>query len=145
MSMITLVPSAARTVSGDSGFLTQHFEVLEGAIFILDVTAAGSVAGDTLNVYVQHSPADGAGQIVDDFVWCAQVLGDGGTKLFFAYWLLYGGAPSTPLKVPQDATLTAGVQMGPISTSWRVKWVIVNGGGTHSFTFSLSVQQWQSG
>lgn len=141
--MQTLVASAARAASGNSGFLQQHFEVLEGGIFLLDVTAASALAGDTLNVYVQHAPDDGVGPIVDDFVSFTQVLGNGGAKRFLAYWLVYGGAPSTPMKTPQDAQLTAGqVQQGPISATWRVKWVIA---GTGSFTFSLSVEQWQAG
>lgn len=142
--MNALVASGAQTASGNSGILTNHFEVLEAAVFILDVTVAGSLVGDTLNVYVQHSWDDGVS--FDDFVSFTQILGNGGAKKLLGFWVLYGGAPSTPMKAPQDAALTAGtVQQGPISPAWRVKWVIGNGGGTHSFTFSVNVQQWQSG
>lgn len=141
--MNALVPSGVQTASGNSGSLTGHFEVLEAAVFILDVTAAGSLAGDTLDVYIQHSWDEGVS--FDDFVHFAQILGNGGAKKRLAFWVLYGGSPSTPEKAPQDAALAAGVQQGPISPNWRVKWVIVNGGGTHSFTFSVNVQQWQSG
>lgn len=133
--------SSAKSASGASAVnFANHTEVLTAAIFVLDVTAAGSIAGDLLNVYVQHSVDDGASW--DDFVSFTQVLGNGGVKKFLAFWALYGTAPSTPMKAPQDGALTAGqVQQGPIGNTLRVKWAIVNGGGTHLFTFSLGIQQ----
>lgn len=142
--MVILQASGAQTVSGNSGALpaASHFEAIEGGILVLDVTSAGSVAGDTLDVYVQHSWDDGTS--FDDFVHFTQVLGNGGAKKFLAYWLIYGGSPTTPLKAPQDGALAVGVQQGPVGNIWRVKWTIVNGGGTHAFTFSVGVQQWQS-
>jgi hypothetical protein len=137
-----LVASAVRTASGDSGTLPvgSHFELLTNAVFTLDVTAASSAAGDTLNVYVQHSCDEGT--TWDDFVSYTQVLGNGGAKKFLAFWAMNSTAPTTPIKAPQDGALTAGnVQQGPVCDGWRVKWVIVNGGGSHSFTFSVSVKQ----
>ncbi len=136
--MQTLVASAAQSTSGNSGALNQHFELLSAAVFVLDVTAAASAAGDTLDVYVQHSWDEGASW--DDFVHFTQVLGNGGAKKFLAFWSLFGGAPTTPLKAPQDGALAAGVQQGPVAATWRVKWVIA-GAGSHTFTFSVGVQQ----
>lgn len=140
--MNVLQASGVQTASGNSGPLSNHFEVLEAAILILDVTVAGSVAGDTLDAYVQHSWDEGTS--FDDFVHFTQVLGNGGAKKALGYWLVYGGSPTTPMKAPQDAALAVGVQQGPVGPTWRVKWVIVNGGGSHTFTFSVNVQQWQS-
>lgn len=140
--MVTFVPSAAQTASGTgpTGNFINHTEVLTAAMFILDVTAAASAAGDLLNVYIQHSWDEGT--TWDDFVSFTQVLGNGGAKKFLAFWALYGTAPTTPIKAPQDAALTAGqVQQGPIANVLRAKWVIVNGGGSHSFTFSIGMQQ----
>lgn len=133
--------SSAKTASGTSSAnFVNHTEVLTAAIVILDVTAAASVAGDLLNVYVQHSWDDGTSW--DDFISFTQVLGNGGVKKFLAFWALYGTAPSTPMKAPQDGALTAGqVQQGPIGNTLRAKWVVVNGGGSHSFTFSIGIQQ----
>lgn len=132
--------SAAQSASGTSAVFANHTEVLTAAIFILDVSAAGSLAGDLLNVYLQHSWDDGVSW--DDFVSYTQVLGNGGAKKILAFWALYGTAPSTPMKAPQDAALTpASVQQGPLGNQLRAKWVIVNGGGTHAFTFSVGIQQ----
>jgi hypothetical protein len=137
--MQLIQPSGAQNASGTSAVFTSHTEVLTAAIYVLDVTAAGSLVGDTLNVYVQHSWDDGTSW--DDFVSYTQVLGNGGAKKFLAFWALYGTAPSTPIKAPQDGALTAGtVQQGPVGNQLRVKWVIA-GGGTHTFTFSVGLQQ----
>lgn len=140
--MQILLPSAVNTASGSgpSGNFIAHTEVLTSAIYILDVTAAASAAGDTLDVYLQHSWDDGVNW--DDFVHFTQILGNGGAKKRLAFWSLYGTSPTTPEKAPQDAALGVGtVQQGPLGNTLRAKWVIVNGGGSHSFTFSVGVQQ----
>lgn len=131
--MASILASAARTISGSSTFSLT--DTMASAKLLLDVTAAGTLVGDTLDVYVQTSP-DG-GTTWDDFVHFTQVLGNGGAKKFTAAWSR-DIAPTTPMGPLNDAALAAGVNQGPVSRSARVKWVIVNGGGTHSFTFSLS-------
>lgn len=137
--MQLIQPSVAQPASGTSAVFAQHTEVLTAAIFILDVTVASSLAGDTLNVYVQHSWDEGTSW--DDFISYTQVLGNGGAKKFLAFWALYGTAPTTPMKAPQDAALTPGqVQQGPLANQLRVKWVIA-GAGVHTFTFSVGIQQ----
>jgi hypothetical protein len=113
----------------------QHFEIVVGAVFVLNVTAAAAGAGDTLNVYVQHSIDDGV--LFDDFVSFTQVLGNGGVKKFRASWLMYGGSPTVPLGPLLDGTLAAGVNQGPVGGTWRTKTVVV--GGTAAFTYTLSV------
>jgi hypothetical protein len=104
--MVSIQASGAQSASGASAAFANHTEVLTASIFILDVTVASSLVGDTLNVYVQHSWDDGTSW--DDFVSYTQVLGNGGAKKFLAFWALYGTAPSTPMKAPQDGALTAG-------------------------------------
>lgn len=140
MSAKTLVASAARTESGNSGSLTP-FRVdrgIKALIFLLTVSAAATDAGDTLDVYVQHSVDDGT--TWDDFVHFTQVLGNGGAKKFIATWLR-DVTPESEVKAPADAALAAGVLQGPISPTLRVKWVIVDTGTDNaSFTFSVSVQ-----
>ena len=127
-----LLASAARTASGNGSAITYNRR-LGAARFFLDVTAAASAVGDTLDVYIQSS-LDGV--VWDDFVHFTQVLGNGGAKQFVASWIRTL-APTTAQRAPRDATLAAGVEQGPIGNQMRVKWVIVNGGGSHSFTFSL--------
>jgi hypothetical protein len=131
---LSLVPSAARTASGNSGVLANlKAERLSGGEFHLKVTSAATGSGDTLNVYVQHS-VDG-GTTWDDFISFTQVLGNGGAKHFIAPWMTDATAPAG-MHAAQDAALAAGsIQQGPTGESWRVKWVIAGGGP--SFTFEL--------
>lgn len=129
----SLVASAARTVSGVSTGIAFP-EPTTTAQFVLRVTAAGTLVGDTLDVYLQTS-YDG-GTSWDDFAHVTQVLGNGGAKAFIVDWAR-DVTPTTPLKAVQDAAMAAGVNQGPVGSLIRAKWVIVNGGGTHSFTFDL--------
>ena len=141
MSAKNLVASAARTASGDSGALTpfgSKLSSVKAAVFQLLVSAAATEAGDLLDVYIQHSPDDGT--TWDDFVHFTQVLGNGGAKKFIATWQR-DVSPTTALKPPADASLAAGVQQGPVSPTWRVKWVIVDASTQNaSFTFKVDCQ-----
>ena len=140
MAVLTLVSSAARTASGNSGTLTpfgSKVGKLKAALYFLSVTAVATDAGDTLDVYVQHTPDDGT--TWDDFIHFTQVLGNGGAKKFIATWLR-DVTPESEIKAPADASLAAGVLQGPITPLIRVKWVIVDASTQNaSFTFSLVV------
>lgn len=118
-----------------------HFEQIVGALFFLNVTAVATAGGDTLDVYVQHSMDDGSN--FDDFVHFTQVLGNGGVKKLRAQWLMYGGTPTVPLGPYLDGTLAAGVNQGPVGNTWRTKAVIA--GGTASFSYTLSVEEYDEG
>ena len=135
--MLTLLASAARTASGDSGALGKppHPELIKNASIILDVTVAATDVDDTLNVFVQSLKHG----LWEDLVHFTEVLGNGGAKKFIAEWA--GGDPvDAELGAPEDAALAAGVkQGGKLGTDLRVKFVIVDpGGGAASFTFSVS-------
>jgi len=133
--MTTLLASAARTASGVSVFPTALADDIVAGIFQLDVTAAATDVGDTLDVYIQHS-LDGTNY--DDFIKFTQVLGNGGAKTFLARWNSIGAAPESELGAPQDAAMSAGVLQQPIGRTLRVKWVIVDAGTDDaSFTFSV--------
>lgn len=138
MAAQTLVASAARTASGNSGAITpfaNKFNSVQAVVFLLIVSAAATDAGDLLDVYIQHSPDDGT--TWDDFAHFTQVLGNGGAKKFIATWNR-DVTPESELKAPADAALAAGVLQGPVSPTWRVKWVVVDAGTVNvSFTFSI--------
>lgn len=140
MAVLTLVSSAARTASGNSGTLTPFgtkVGKLRSAVYFLNVSVAATDVGDTLDIYVQHSPDDGT--TWDDFIHFTQVLGNGGAKKFIASWAR-DITPESEIKAPADAALAAGILQGPISPLIRVKWVIVDAGTDDaSFTFSLVV------
>lgn len=143
--MITLLPSAARTTSGtlDLASLLPHPELLASAGFGLTVSAAATDAGDTLDVYVQHSIDGGA--TYDDVVHFTQVLGNGGAKKFLAEWRR-DSLPDAELHVPADAALAAGVLQGPKGPLWRLKWVIVEASTVNvSFTFTVTAQVTRGG
>lgn len=137
--MTTIVASAARTASGASSALAMtNVESLRYARFVLDVTAAGTLAADTLDVFVQQS-IDG-GVTYDDVVHFTQVLGNGGAVKHIAEWQS-NITPEADLHAPADGTFAVGVRQGGLLTPpLRAKWTIVNGGGTHAFTFSITMQ-----
>jgi hypothetical protein len=135
--MITLVESAARASSSNSGALhISQLDSVKAAIFFLDVTAAAQLVGDTLNVYIQSSMD---GQIWDDFVSFTQVLGNGGAKQYTARWFR-DLSPEAELEAPSDKAMAAGIRQGHVPCGyWRVAWVIA-GGENKSFTFSVSAE-----
>jgi hypothetical protein len=79
MKTLVLKPSAAQT-AGTTGAgiqITEDEDSFASAVFILDVTAAATAAGDTLDVYVDLSP-DGSSWV--NAIHFTQVLGNGGAK-----------------------------------------------------------------
>lgn len=126
-----LLSSGARIASGEQVSLGGYSQITS-AVIQLTVSAAAAAAGDTLDVYIQHS-VDG-GTTYDDFVHFTTVLGNGGAKKFLAFW---SGlvAPETELGAPTDGTLAVGVKQGQTGSKWKTKWVIA--GGTPNFTFKV--------
>ena len=136
-AQITLVPSAARTASGTQAVTINAPNLYDSAVFLLSITAAATDVGDTLDVYLQHSP-DG-GTTYDDFAHFTQVLGNGGAKKYLASWAHWVTAESE-MKAPADGGLAAGVLQGPVGSTWRIKWVVVDAGTANaSFTFSVTM------
>lgn len=137
--MIELLPSAARTASGTltiAASVAQALARATRALFFLEVTAAATDVGDTLDVYLQSS-VDGS--TWDDFVHFTQVLGNGGAKKYLAAWnsLI---TPTTAMGANADGALAAGVKQGPVGSSFRIKWVVVDADLDGSFTFSVKAQ-----
>lgn len=139
---IELLASAARTTSGVGSVIPiRRFERMYGAVFLLDVTAAASAAGDLLDVYIQSQ----IGSFFDDFVRFTQVLGNGGAKKFVAYWVK-NVAQATPMRAPADGAMTpAGVLQGGVPGLLRVKYNITAGAGSHNFTFSVTMEPIKGG
>ncbi len=99
----------------------------------LDVTAAGVLAADTLDVYIDTLVG---GKLVN-CVHFPQVLGDGGALSFVAV-LDPGGSPgSACIATTSDAAANA-VRPTLFGTTLVVRTVVVDGGGA-SQTFTLSV------
>jgi len=123
-----ILASAARTSTG-----TGDAVVLDGfaaLVLQLDVTAAATDAGDTLDVFLQTT-VDGTNWV--DIHHFTQVVGNGGAKRYYA-------------KVMFDAALTEfenGAALGAaggrsiFGSQYRVRWAIVDADADASFTFSV--------
>lgn len=95
--------------------------------FVLDVTAAATSSGDTLDVTIQTL----LGSFWVDVVHMTQVLGNGGPIRILAKL-----ANANALAMFSNATaLTAGNMRDLIGDQWAVKWSL---GGSGSFTFSVT-------
>ena len=138
MSAITLVASRTDISSPTPIVLTNNLSSLMAAVFLLNVTAAATAAGDTFDLYIQDALDDGA-TIFDDFIHFTQVLGNGGAKKYVAEWSGFGAVASSPQRAVADASMAAGVINGPKGAIWRVKPIIVSA-SSPSFTWSLVVR-----
>lgn len=130
------VPAAG---TGTSDIFNPHVELDIAALFSLNVTAAAAGAGDTLDLWVQHSWDDGT--TWDDFIHFTQVLGNGGALVHLCPWALYAGAPAAMHKAVTKTLSSANSPLaGPIGNQWRAQYTTA--GGTAVFTFSLTVSQY---
>lgn len=121
--------SAAKTATGIGTAVAArgHHSAVE---FQLDLTAAATDVGDTLDVFVQTT--------LDDLLWVdvvhfSQILGNGGVKLYRAK--LIGVLAETMFE--NAAALGAAAIRHLLGTQYRVRWVIVDADANASFTFAL--------
>lgn len=129
----TLLASAARTdTAGTNGDAVRLPDAPNGYAFVLDVTAAATATGDTLDVQVQT--------LIDGTNWvpvCSftQVLGDGGAKRHVGK-ISSNGAQTM---FEASASLAAGSIRNLCGDAYRVRWVIVDATTDNaSFTFSVT-------
>ena len=135
---VTLQASAAKTETGTGSTVTATSlterlvnRPYKGIAFILDVTAAATDAGDTLDVQVQ-TQIDGTNWV--PVVSFTQVLGNGGTVRHVAK-VVRDVAQSM---FEDSASLAAGSVRNLLGNTWRVKWTIADAGTDNaSFTFSV--------
>lgn len=122
--------SAAQLVSVNTGNLEGRYKRL---VVLLDKTASASIAGDTCDIFLDTS--------IDGATWLnaahfPQILGNGASV---KYWCVFdASAPGTaPIVVTSDCAVNT-VRPYLMGALWRVRTVIVNGGGTHSFTYAVT-------
>lgn len=128
---VVLSASAAKTATSTGTTAITGYGCYTSAVFELDVTAAATAAGDTLDVFIQTS-VDGTNYV--DIVAFTQVLGDGGAKRYYAK--VNSGVALTMF---ENATaLSAGVR-NILGDKYRVRWVLVDATTDDaSFTFSVT-------
>ncbi|HEV3021483.1 MAG TPA: hypothetical protein VGX76_03425 [Pirellulales bacterium] len=135
-----LLPSATFAVAGTTfGTIVSGNNVspslgeFQSAAFLLDVTAAATLVGDTLDVSIQTTfdavPTDGG--LWFDIVHFAQVLGNGGAKR----WVDKIATNLAQVEFERGTALAASSVRHIFGDAYRVKIAVV---GTGSFTFSVS-------
>lgn len=150
LAPLNLLPSTTASSSGGTGTGTPVVltAIPKSAAFQLNVTAAPSTSGGTLDVYVQHSvdylaagPASSNFAATwDDFLHFAQVGGTVAAQI--AGWQ-GETAPSSSLAMHTAvaASLAAGqIRQGPTGAAWRVQYVVTGGvlvASSSAYTFSV--------
>jgi hypothetical protein len=130
-NLLTLAESAARSASFTGEW--QYVDEVDGALFLLAVTAAATEVGDTLDVYVDTS-LDGVTAV--NCVHFTQVLGNGGAVKYAAQ--LDPTNPGTSVFVATSDCAAGAVRPAVIGAYFRVRSVVVDAGTVNaSFTWSL--------
>ena len=129
---IALRASAAQLVGTETGAGVGYSRPWREASVVLDVTAAATDVGDTLDVYVDVSFDAGTSWV--NAIHFAQVLGNGGAKKFVAP-LSLNPAATAPVDVSADASVGVVRQIG-VGTKMRVRGVVVDADADGSFTWS---------
>jgi hypothetical protein len=125
--------AATTTAAGavdEAGSAVRLPGMVNAMALVLDVSAAATDAGDTLDVKVQ-TKIDGTNWI--DVVSFTQVLGNGGVKRHVAK-IVAGLAEA----MFADAALAAGSVRHLLGDEWRVKYDQVDADSDGSFTFSVT-------
>lgn len=128
---VTLLASAAQTATGTASS-SVYMPVMQAAAFVLDVTAAATAVGDTLDVYVQ-TKLDGTNWL--DVVHFTQVLGNGDAKRYVAKL----SSHIATAEFENGSALGAAAVRNLIGDEWRVRWDITDADTDDaSFTFSVA-------
>jgi hypothetical protein len=127
----TILASTAVTATSTGTTAVYIPAIKSGLVAVLDVTAAGTLVGDTLDVYLQTE----VNSSWYDVIRFTQVLGNGGAKKFVHK--IIGEAATVEYET--GTGLAAAADRDLFGDSWRTRYVVTNGGGTHAFTFSVVV------
>ncbi len=128
----TLLASAAQTTTNAGASAVRIPDAANGVAFVLDVTAAATDAGDTLDVFVQ-TMIDGTNWV--DVVAFTQVVGNGGTKRHIAKV----SADAAQAMFENGSALSAGSVRNLVGDEWRVRFAIADvSADDASFTFSVT-------
>ena len=140
---VCLHPSGAETVTGQSGVATYQEipQNINAVMACLDLTNAGSLVGDTLDVFIQTAfPAQrfaGSGNYHwIDVVHFTQLLGTQAADVL-EFAKIAVALDQAHFETVSGAALAAGAKRNVIGQYWRSRWVIADGGGTHAFTFEV--------
>lgn len=125
---IELLAAAARSSTGNGSAVL--IEGMSALALQLDVTAAATEVGDTLNVFVQTT-LDGTNWV--DIYHFTQVLGNGGAKRYYGK-VLFDAALT---EFENGSALGAAAGRSLFGSQYRVRWAITDANANASFTFSV--------
>lgn len=128
---LVLLASGAQTSTGTGEAVAcpDGFEMLAAQ---LDVTAAATETGDTLDVFVQTT-IDGTNWL--DIIHFTQVLGDGGAKRYISKI----SASLALTEYETGSALGAAAVRHVFGSQYRVRWAITDASTDNaSFTFSVT-------
>lgn len=126
-----LLPSAARLVTAGTNGDEFIIEGLSALFLQLDVSAAATDVGDTLDVYVQTT-IDGTNWV--DIYHFTQVLGNGGAKRYYGK-VMFDAALT---EFENGTALAAGASRSIMGEKYRVRYVIVDADADGGFTFGVT-------
>lgn len=129
---VTLQASTTENGTDEGGASHPMPDAPSGMVFILDVTAAATAAGDKLDVFVQTLPTSVLTDDFVDIVHFTQVAGNGGAKRYIAK---VTGAVNTA-EFETGAALGAGAVRNLLGNRYLVRWVVTDV-DTPNFTFSV--------
>jgi hypothetical protein len=128
----TVLASTTETETGTQSGAVYLPDAPNGYLFVLDVTAAATDAGDTLDVSVETA-LDGTNYV--PAVAFTQATGNGGAVRHVAKV----SASTAQAMFEASTSLSAGSVRHIIGDLWRVKWTIADASTDNaSFTFSVS-------
>lgn len=135
----TLVASAARTVTGNSGFFDFPMEYVGGKFYI-DVSAASGTS-PTLDIAIETTYDDGTTAIV---CWRSAQISSAADYEIQTHWRM-GVTSDTDMHTGRVALAATGGVISlptPIADKLRVEWTI--GGTNPSFTFAVYFIPWRN-
>ncbi len=115
------------------GTVEAYLPDCEAVVCILETTDLQDAAGDKLDVYIQtyiggvwldvcHFTQIDGNDLVDAQIHIAKITASLAENMF------------------RPTALAEGVIRNLIGTKWRCRWVITDGGGIHSFAFTVKIQ-----
>ena len=134
----TLRASAAVATTAEASNTSSSISGVGGfgqAMILLDLTAAATEAGDTLDVYIDTTP-DGTNWV--NVIHFAQMLGNGGAKQFWA--VLDRGTAGTATFVSATDAAVSVVRPAMFCDQLRVRYTTVDAATTGNLGFVFSVK-----
>lgn len=128
---VTILASGAVTATSAGTAAVRMPGMVNGYVFQLDVTAAATEVGDTLDVFVQ-TMIDGTNYV--DVAHFTQVLGNGGAKRYITKL----SSSAAQAEFENATALGAAALRNILGDQWRVRYAITDAGAANaSFTISV--------